>query len=781
MHRLLNEGWEFREVSWEKWLPAVTPGHVHLDLLRNGVIAHPFDRMHEQGVQWVDETDWEYRLKFSGSEGTRLRFEGLDTVCEICLNGEQIGSGNNMFVPIEIDVAGRLQEENELLIRFASPRRIARERKAKYFAESGLADDTVTFYDWTFLRKAPYMFGWDWGPKLASCGIWKPVALLDDSPRIESVWPRQVHDKGRVTLRVEAEGQGAFRHHLIDPDGREWRFSGGEAVVIEEPRLWWPKGEGEQPLYTLVTQLMDGEAVLDERTQLVGLRTVELAQQPDRHGTSFEFKVNGRPIWARGANWIPDDSFPSILTKDRIYRQIERAAEMNCNMLRVWGGGLYESSDFYDACAEYGILVWQDFAFACTYSPDSEDWMPQYRIEAEHAVKTLRGHAALALWCGNNECQTMWEGKWGGADKSPDRFHGQAIWEELLPEVVSQLDPDRQYIPTSPMGVEGSCNDGGHGDQHYWDVWHGRGDWVHYADSTGRFSSEFGFASSPSLAVWQKHLAAADLHPRSEQVRWHDKTLKGYDTYLGYAAIHYPEIQSMEDLVYYTQLNQRDAMRFALEHYRCSDFCRGALIWQFNDCWPVQSWSLIDSEKRLKFAGHEMRRCFAPQMLAILDKGERVEIWAINDGPESFTFGPHVRSIRTSSGAVVRDEVAESLTLASNERACLLTLPREPGTLVVVDGDGVRLRASRLIGEPKDTDFDKPRLLVQQDERGIALTALDAPVIDLWLYTDPDTAAFSHNALTVLEGETVVVGTQADLKKIRARCLGHERVELVEG
>ncbi len=383
------------------------------------------------------------------------------------------------------------------------------------------------------------MSGWDWGPRLVSCGIWKPVQLLQYRSRIKGF---HVHNEplanGAFRLRTETvvEGDGQPK---IKFDSQT--YQGDMDIVVDSPELWWPNGYGTPTLHQISASLESGHRI----TKSIGFRTIELSRAADNRGESFDFVVNGKKIWARGANWIPNDSFPSRVTDRDYKRQVETCQELNMNMLRVWGGGLYESDAFYDACDENGILVWQDFPYACSYYPDDDAACASADQEARYQIERLRERASLALWCGNNENLVLWESKWGGNEKSPTRFYGERIYNDVLPKAIADLDPQTPYVISSPSSAKlqtadtTGANEGQYGDQHYWDVWHGRGDWKYYTDSTARFASEFGFASSCSLSQWKLVISRpSEWQFDSATVRWHDKTGKPFETYSGYVMAH---------------------------------------------------------------------------------------------------------------------------------------------------------------------------------------------------------------------------------------------------
>lgn len=694
-HILITSGWRVRELPREgaspttelHWLPARIPGQIHLDLARAGVIPDPFYRMYERDVAWVDETDWLYETSFTLAdpmpEHAYLRFDGLDTLAEITLNGELLGKTENMFIPHEFLVTGKLRPgENTLQVALRSALRVGRERQ-KAWDDAGNATMKFQWFHWgprAFVRKAQYMYGWDWGPELVSAGIWRPVELVVVPVARILDWKYDVTFQGEsATVAFQAEIERApaaenrplafqvdFRwvgdrgnrtseglpepHSVAIPAGAT---SAQITVEIQNPRRWWPRltvrpGElAQSALYGIELSVRDGDTVVAKREAKIGLRTIELIQDmdPDGKGQGFKFRVNGQDTFMKGANWIPADSFPARLRheafpepngdryidfegkpytdlfryeseyENRVDGLVQMAADSGFNMLRVWGGGLYESEHFYDLCDELGLLVWQDFPYACSYYPDTGEYAKEAHEEAVVAVRRIRNHASLVLWCGNNENLTMYESNWTG--NRPPRYLGEHIYDEVLPAVLRVEDPKTPYIPSSPFGGK-DANSPDFGDRHNWDVWHGVGDWVHYAQDRSRFCSEFGFASSCGLAAWNACLAPADKWPQSPAVQWHDKTRKGYETYFGLFTLHHVVPQTLEDLVYYTQINQAEALKYGVEHYRRNKGrCWGTLYWQINDCWPVQSWSVIDYLGVPKAAYFASRRFYAPVLLTL--------------------------------------------------------------------------------------------------------------------------------------------------------------------
>jgi beta-mannosidase len=723
--RPLTSGWRFRELNPRggseasdlPWLPAQVPGHVHLDLLRAGVIQDPFTRMAERSCAWVDETDWVYETEFEVDDPAPphayLLFHGLDTIAEIFLNEEPLGHTDNMFIPHEFPVSGRLKPGlNSLRVIFRSALRVGRERQQAW-ADSG--NDTLAphWFVWgarSFVRKAQYMYGWDWGPELVSCGIWRPVELVTvpvarildwkydvefvggthASPEkalvhVAAVVERSPEDDEEVTLLASlwAETEAGFRPTFktagtVEVLERQNRSSVTISLSVDAPVRWWPAGhdpagQGVTPaLYYVRLELKTNGGTVDcLEDATIGLRTVELVREEDEdsRGESFKFRVNGVDIFAKGANWIPCDSFPGRIEQewerdawtkdDRIGIVLTQARDAGFNMLRVWGGGLYESEHFYRWCDLLGILVWQDFPYGCAYYPDAGDYAEAARKEATAAVRHIRNHPSLALWCGNNENHMMYNSAWEGKESRAPRYLGERIYHEILPEVVAAEDPKTPYWPSSPYGGE-NPNSPDVGDRHDWDVWHGVGDWVHYVEDDSRFVSEFGFAASCGMKAWDRCLAPGDRWPASPAVRWHDRTRKGYDTYLDFIRLHFPDPQTLEDLVYYSQLNQAEAMKCGVEHWRRrKGRCWGTLIWQLNDCWPAQSWSLIDSELEPKAAYYAAKRFYAPVLLSLVRNGDDVEARLTSDLPEHIQ-GDVTVSIESLDGDLLTSETLEA-------------------------------------------------------------------------------------------------------------------------
>ncbi len=637
----LNGAWQFRQAGTEEWLPATVPGGAHTDLLALGRIPDPFVGDNERRVQWVAEEDWEYRCLFHVSPELQSRShihlvcDGLDTLATVRFNGKLLDRTSNMFRQYRWDVKPLLKpEENELRIDFESVvNHVARKQAA--FKLPGVSHAIA---GGPYVRKAPCQFGWDWGPKLPPIGIWKDIRLeAFESARISDIHIRQFHTNGtvRVTARVEVDtwspGLSALLE-LTSPDGNVQTAdnelkSPDDCVLklrVDNPRFWWPNGWGDQPLYRVRVRLRRSGEILDEKIYQLGLRTIELRQQPDEWGRSFTFVVNGCPLFAKGANWIPADSFPTRLTETSLENLIRSAALAHQNMLRVWGGGLYEEERFYDLCDRYGILVWQDFVFSCSVYPlDDADFVENLRAEAIENIRRLRHRASLALWCGNNEMEWGWV-EWGW--NTPDRKH---LWEaydrffhKTLPEWCKTEDPDHPYWPGSPSSDIPFEDPNGQrrGDAHYWEVWHGRKPFTAYRDQYPRFMSEFGFQALPPIETIRTFAEEADRNMTSYIMEQHQKNSSGNALMVGQMLETFRLPGDFESLVYLSMVLQAEGIRYGAEHWRRhTERVSGTLYWQLNDCWPVASWSSLDYYGRWKALHYAARRFYAPLLLSIED------------------------------------------------------------------------------------------------------------------------------------------------------------------
>ncbi len=631
----IHSGWQMRQVGWEEFLPASVPGSVYHDLMQNGKMDDPFWRDNFPKALKRMDHDYEYKTEFAAdkallkSDAVLLRFEGIDTVADVFLNGEKLGHTENMHRTFEFEVKDLLKEEgNELRVLLHSPTRFIKE-EYKHNVADGSEEAMVGFAN---LRKTHCMFGWDWGPRLPDAGLWRPVKFLGiEKARVDSVYVTQKHEDGKVTLHFDVDADVYDREALMgytvlitDPDGKETLCKGSpEEIVIERPQLWWPNGFGAQPLYTVEVRLYAGGKQVDAWKKRIGLRTLTMHIEKDAYGESFAHEVNGVQVFAMGADYIPEDSIFPRINEARTRELLRQCKEAHFNTIRVWGGGYYPDDWFYDACDEMGLMVWQDFLFACAVYNLTDEFEDNIRAEFADNIKRLRHHASLALWCGNNEMEMFVErGLWV---KTPiQKSDYVKMYEYILPKVLKELDPQTFYWPASPSSGGGFDDPNGfdRGDVHYWDVWHGNVPFTDYRRYYFRYLSEFGFQSFPSVETVKTFALPEDCNPFSYVMEKHQRNNAANGKIMNYLYQTYLYPTSFDAFVYASQLLQADAIRYGVEHFRRNrGRCMGAIYWQLNDCWPVISWASIDYCGRWKALHYAAKRFFRPLTLSCAEEG----------------------------------------------------------------------------------------------------------------------------------------------------------------
>jgi beta-mannosidase len=756
MSQALHEGWTFRQVGRAESYAAAVPGVVHLDLLENKLIGDPFYRDYEKGLQWIGRTDWEYRTVFDaspeilGRRRVEIVFDGLDTYAKVTLNGREILDADNMYRQWRMPVRTLLKAKgNELVIVFRSPINQDLPKVAARGYELPAANDMGEKTS-VYTRKAPYSFGWDWGPRFVTCGIWKPVRLEAwDDARIADVALRQMElgtEKASLVAEVEVvagrptglagvgsvevavEGAGApVVAKIVLKDGT---LAVSVPFEIASPRLWWPNGYGEQPLYTVTTRLLVAGTLVDEQKTRIGLRRLELRRQNDEFGKSFEFVVNDVPIFAKGANWIPADSFLPRLTRERYASLLRSAADAHMNMLRVWGGGIYENDEFYDLADELGLLVWQDFHFSCSLYPADPKFLASVEAEAEGTVRRLRNHPSLALWNGNNEMEAGWF-QWGWKDRLPGWLWNdyKAIFHDLLPRTVARLDRTRSYWPSSPSAnldaLPGDCCNG---DMHYWGVWHGQEPFASFEKQRTRFMSEYGFQSFPELATIRSFARWDDLAVESPVMLSHQKSPRGNQLIREYMLRDYEEPKDFASFLYVSQVLQAEGIKVGAEALRrARPRTMGSLYWQLDDCWPVASWSSIDYFGRWKALHYYARRFYADLLASTSEQDGQLVVSLVSDRTAAVSAELVVR-LRDLSGAVLWEErkPVEVAPLASRpamsiEREKLLA-GRDPKAVflqveLLVAGQPVASNL-RFFVPPKQLALEKPQIAAEVSQSG---------------------------------------------------------------
>ena len=662
----LHSDWTFCQVGDTLWSDAKVPGTIHQDLLNHNRIPNPFYGMNEEAVQWVENEDWMYRTSFVVTEeqlnrdAAVLELDGLDTYADVFLNGALILRSDNMFVGHKVPVKSVLRKgENRLLIRFRSAVKEAlpqwETNGFDYPADNDHSSKRVSIYT----RKAPYSYGWDWGIRLATCGIWRPVRLVfSDVARIEDYYVRQASvsaSKADVDNRLEITNVTSqpvsallkVAYHYSANDTKEVQkqieLRPGEntvslPVMIDNPHLWMPNGWGEPSLYKFTASVsVDGVEVASQE-RLVGLRSIRVVMEDDEHGKSFYFEVNGHPMFAKGANFIPDDALLPNVTTERYKRIFEDVKAANMNMLRVWGGGIYEDDKFYDEADRNGILIWQDFLFACTTYPHDPLFLKRVEAEAEYNIKRLRGHASLAMWCGNNE---IYEGVryWGWKNKYTAEAFAEmnrgydVLFRQLLPDMVKRFDSDRFYMHGSPYEANwGRPESWKIADSHNWGTWYGRKPFESFDSEIPRFMSEYGFQAFPEMKTIRTFAEEKDFELESPVMNAHQKATIGNALIKQTMGLYYKVPAKFEDLVYVGLVLQGHGMRHGIEaHRRNRPYCMGSLFWQLNDSWPVVSWSSIDYYGNWKAMQYQSQRAFAPVLINAIKEGDDLCVYLISD------------------------------------------------------------------------------------------------------------------------------------------------------
>ncbi len=809
----LDRGWEFRQAGSDAWRTATVPGSVQMDLYAHRLIPDPFYRDNEQKLQWVGKTDWEYRTTFDVDAGVMARervdlvFDGLDTYATVLLNDQKLLDADNMFRTWRVDAKPALRAgRNTLVVRFRSainevlPK--VKERGYELPASNDQGEKTSPY-----TRKAPYQYGWDWGPRFVTCGVWRPVRVEAwDAARIADLQVVQKSlsaESADLVARVTIDAARAGEATVVADVGngavlpRKVTLAAGTNVVempvgIGQPKLWWPNGLGDQPLYT-VTVRVDADGAIDGASRRIGLRTIELRRKSDEWGKSFEFVVNGVPVFAKGGNWIPGDSFPSRMTAERYRHLIASCKRANMNMLRVWGGGYYEDDRFYDLCDEMGILVWQDFMFACSMYPGDAAFLESVRHEAIDNVVRLRNHPSIALWCGNNEVETAWN-HWGWKSNLPASLWDdyKKVFHGVLPAVCAEYDPSRTYWPSSPSSnLEEDSDSQRNGDVHYWEVWHASKPFSEYEKQFPRFLSEYGFQSFPLKETVASYTEAGDWNIESPVMKAHQRHPRGNALIREYMLRDYPEPKDFDSFLYVSQVLQAEGIRVGTEHARrIMPRNMGALYWQIDDCWPVASWSSIDYFGRWKALQYAARRFYQNVLLSANEEDGAVAFYGVSDRTSPVRATLRVR-VLDFSGKVLSEKTSdvEIAPLTSRVYARLpvaeLLGSADPAAVYVcgeLSSGGAVISTSRHFFRPyKELRSPRPKVAVEvggsKGSLEVVVTS-DALARAVYLGVDGADVDFDDNFFDVDPGGRVTVratahGMSADelRRRLRVRSL----------
>lgn len=817
----IHKDWEFQQANTVDWLPATVPGCVHTDLMQHDLLKDPFYRKQEEDAQWVDKQDWVYRTEIVLSaaqcqyDHLELEFQGLDTRADVYWDGERLLQVDNAFRTWKVEIPRQLISEGKHLLRifFHSPITYGLQQQEKYGTQLPAINDQSERGEVEknrrvspYIRKPPYHFGWDWGPRLVSSGISKPIIFRGwNTARVTDFFIRQdsvSKEIAQLTAVLEIQADSAQQAEVMfsingsNLDQFSVAWQAGQTTIelpfqIESPRLWWTHDLGESYLYSFGIRVLAGTELIGNESVNTGLRDIRLLIQPDEDekGSGFGFVLNGVPIFAKGANYIPQDIFATRVTPEDNHRLILAAREANMNMIRIWGGGVYETDDFYEKCDEEGILIWQDFMFACSMYPGNEEFLANVAKEAEDQVKRLRNHPCIALWCGNNEIDLAWAqynllGGWGWKQRYKKKTRAK-IWEantrifhEILPEIVQGLSPNIDYWPSSPYEKEGghSTNTSTSGDMHYWGVWHGKHPFDDFYRYVGRFMSEYGFQSFPEFETVKSYTIESDWDIESEVMAAHQRSGIGNLRIRSYMGDHYVIPERFEDQLYVGQLLQAKGITAAIEAHRFArPYCMGTLYWQLNDCWPVASWSGLDYYYRWKALHFAVKHAFEPIIVGVKPGEAGETIWLASDLSDSLEASLSVRvldfagsSLRDSSfeiflpglSAVEVGKLEDFLPAYMNKEQIVLSLRLE-------DAEGNLLaKKDHYFLPEKSLSLSSPTIetTLQQHESGFLLTLhTDVLAKNVYLRAAPG-CTFSDNFIDLLPGEAAVIQLTTDVQ-----------------
>jgi beta-mannosidase len=793
---LSSENWTFNKQGETKKNKATIPGTVHTDLFENQLIPDPFFGANEKQLQWIENENWEYETTFLlsekeiSNENIELEFEGLDTYATVYLNGKIVLEANNMFRKWIISAKNHLKKgKNHLKIVFQSAVQKGKEEIEKL-------SYTLPEKERVFVRKAQYQFGWDWGPRFVTAGVWKKVQLkFWNSAKIENIKYSQVElndQKAILEFTTEIHVSEVKTIQLkINEKSETFHLKKGTNKVkmhyeISNPKRWWCNGLGFPHQYEFHFSLEQNRKIIDNKELKIGLRTIELVQDKDEFGTSFYFKLNGKPVFMKGANYIPQDSFIPKQTPSSYNELVQNARKANMNMLRVWGGGVYADDEFYNACDANGILVWQDFMFACAMYPGDEQFVENIKHEVIDNVNRLQNHPSIALWCGNNENDEGWHNwgwqkqfKYSQADSTKIWNDYKKVFHEVIPQTLDSLLSKEKnlYWPSSPSIGWGKKESLTQGDSHYWGVWWGKEPFEIYKKKVGRFMSEYGFQGMPNWVTLEKVIAKEDLNFTSEAFKNHQKHPTGFETINEYMARDFPVPNSIEKYNYVSQLLQAYGMKIAIEAHRLAKpYCMGSLYWQLNDCWPVTSWSTLDYYGNWKAAHYQVKESFAPILLAVTENADGLSIIGSNDNME-VKEGIVTAKLIDFSGKELWSatkectlDVEKSTNCLQISNAELLKFEKEKTALILeFNSNQKKIFAHHYFVKPKELQLEKPTIEIKIV--GETLIELKTNTLAKNVYLQANSAFFEENYFDLIPGFPKIIKTQKPTQEIKVMSL----------
>ncbi|MDG1041169.1 MAG: glycoside hydrolase family 2 TIM barrel-domain containing protein [Polaribacter sp.] len=782
----IHENWGFKSVEETDWKSASVPGNIFTDLLEHKIIPDPFVKTNEEKVQWVSKKDWEYKTTFSVNEETlqkensTITFEGIDTYAKVYLNNQIIATTTNAFRTYTIDVKKYLKADNTLKIVFTNTDKIetVKEKNNPYQLPEGKR---------IYTRKAQFQYGWDWGPKMNTSGIWKNVSLKAwNDLKFDDIFIKQKNstttnasleieitiesNQDKNVMIVTSVDKQTFTNHLQITKGKNTYTI---PFNIKNPKLWWTHNLGKPHLYQFDFKLTENSLVKDEKSIKKGIRTIKLITEKDSIGESFYFELNGKPLYMKGANYIPQNSFQNKVTDNQYQKLLSDVVDSNMNMLRVWGGGIYENDIFYDLCDEKGILIWQDFMFACAMYPGDIEYLANVRQEAEDQVKRLRNHSSIALWAGNNENSEGWN-RWGWQDGRTEKEKKEiwndylAVFDAILPKIVAKYS-ETNYWECSPKFGRGNPKYEFEGDAHDWWVWHDARPFEHFQKQVPRFMSEFGFQSFPSLETIKYINQKEEIDLKTDGIKSHQKHIRGFQLIDEYMKRDYKIPTSDEDYAYVSQLLQAKGIVMGIEaHRRAKPYNMGTLYWQLNDCWPAISWSSIDYFGNWKALQYKAKKSFENVLISYEENKQNIITYVINDTFEAINGILNMKVIDFSGNEIWSN--SQEISIHENTSQKVYSIPNldidRKNQVYITEFNGEK--SFYFFSNPKDLNLPKGKINkeIVKTETGFSIT-LKSTVLqkDVFLFTKEE-GHFSDNFFDLLPNESIIIEFKSDAKNL---------------
>ena len=782
----INKNWQFKALDTLDWKTATVPGNIFTDLLKHKIIEDPFIKNNEEKVQWVSEKSWEYKTTFNLSDKTlkkeniELHFEGLDTYATIYLNNSLLEQTDNAFKKFSFNIHKLAEKENELKIIFTKTnhQETLKEKKNPYKLPEG---------NRIYTRKAQFQYGWDWGPELNTSGIWKSISIKAwNAIKFENIFIKQGEinkEKAVLSVEISIKSPTDKNVNLFTKINREvisssislkkGKHTYKVPIEIVNPKLWWTHNLGNPYLYNFNFQLISDGKIKDQKSIKKGIRTIKLITKKDSIGESFYFELNGKPVYAKGANYIPQNSFQNHVTNQHYEKLLSDVVNSNMNMLRVWGGGIYENDIFYDLCDKKGILVWQDFMFACAMYPGDIEFLANVAKEAEQQVKRLRNHASIALWCGNNENDEGWK-RWGWQDNRTKKEKEDiwndylAVFDTILPKTVAKFSKT-DYWETSPKYGRGNPKYKTEGDAHDWWVWHDGYPFEHFKNNVPRFMSEFGFQSFPSFETI-KYLNQNDtIHLKTDAIKLHQKHARGFQLIDEYMKRDYTIPTNDEDYVYVSQLLQAKGIVMGIEaQRRAKPYNMGTLYWQLNDCWPAISWSSIDYFGNWKALQYKVKKAFENVLISYQEDTSTISTHIVNDTFDEIK-GRLRMKVMDFNGNIIWSN-SELITVKPNISQKVYSIPNvdidRKNVVYISEFNGNT--SSYYFSKPKDLNLPKAEIekVISETKNGFSIT-LKSTVLqkDVFLFTKQK-GHFSDNFFDLMPNETTVIEFKTEVNSL---------------